>query len=165
VTWLPADEQKRERVYFGFMLVVAVALSAATSLLPMQWFLHPNTGFGLDVYNSVAVQRFIVAFMAFGTLGAPITAFVLFGMKDTFVKIATWLMWAFMPPLWFVNEYFFVFPACGNPAHFDHFKYGQDVSGKLWAVGVTVVSAVLYKQLKLEELRAAEASVSQRARS
>ena len=52
--------------------------------------------------------------------------------------------WVLLPPLWFFYEYFYFFPAHGNPAAgFERLKGAQEVSSKVWAA-VAVVLAALY---------------------
>jgi hypothetical protein len=54
------------------------------------------------------------------------------------------ICWAVLPPIWFWYEYFFVYkPPKKDEAprtDFESFKYGQDVSSKIW---IAVVSALL----------------------
>lgn len=42
-------------------------------------------------------------------------------------------IWAVGPPTWFWCEYFFLYLPKGNPAGFEQFKYGQQVSVAIWA--------------------------------
>ncbi len=54
--------------------------------------------------------------------------------------------WMLVPPLWFCIEYFLIFKpgaASHNPAEFELFKYGQDVSSRAW-VAIASTLLVLY---------------------
>ncbi len=54
--------------------------------------------------------------------------------------------------MWFVIEYFFIYPSIGvDPAQAEHFKsfqYGQSIAAKLWAAGFVVSGALLYTSSK-----------------
>lgn len=57
------------------------------------------------------------------------------------LTIGTWVL---LPPLWFFYEFFYYFPANGNPlAGFERLKSVQEVSSKVWAA-VAVVLAGIY---------------------
>ena len=57
------------------------------------------------------------------------------------------IAWTVLPPIWFWYEYFFIYRkghADGTqPPDFDMFKYGQDVSAKIW-LAVVAALFVLY---------------------
>jgi hypothetical protein len=53
------------------------------------------------------------------------------------------LCWTVLPPVWFWLEYYYVYkpPKDARPRDdFESFKYGQDISSKIW---LSVVSALL----------------------
>jgi hypothetical protein len=53
------------------------------------------------------------------------------------------ICWTVLPPIWFWFEYFFIYKPQSNAPpknDFDSFKYGQDLSSKIW---ISVVSALL----------------------
>jgi len=57
--------------------------------------------------------------------------------------------WTLVPPIWFWFEYFWVRPRLPSPPPagkgptFEEFKYGQDVSSKLW-IAATSALLILY---------------------
>ena len=55
--------------------------------------------------------------------------------KMLYVLIATW---AILPPSWFWYEYFYIYREYGKKGTLELYKYGQQVSGAVWA-GVLVV--------------------------
>nr|WP_315207576.1 hypothetical protein [uncultured Albidiferax sp.] len=56
---------------------------------------------------------------------------------------AMWVFWVVVPPVWFAFEYFWLFKSCGNSAHFEAFKYGQDIASKVWLGIVVLLSGIL----------------------
>lgn len=54
--------------------------------------------------------------------------------------------WGLLPPLWFMVEHFYYFPAHGNPeAGFETLKANQSVLTKAWLAGI-VTLGLLYLQ-------------------
>ena len=55
-------------------------------------------------------------------------------------------VWTLVPPMWFWWEYFFLFPKAfpnADSDERDRFKYGQDLSAKIWLAVVSVL-LILY---------------------
>jgi len=56
-------------------------------------------------------------------------------------------LWVVGPPVWFFIEYFFYFPAYGNPAAgFEKLKSAQDVTAKVWAAFAVALGAMYKKK-------------------
>jgi hypothetical protein len=58
------------------------------------------------------------------------------------------LAWTLLPPVWLWYEYWFLYlkdhrPGLPLPADLELFKYGQDLSAKMWIAGASSV-LVLY---------------------
>ena len=53
--------------------------------------------------------------------------------------------WILLPPVWFWLEYFGVYThgRAGDPDDLDSFKYGQDISSKIWLATITALT-ILY---------------------
>ena len=65
-------------------------------------------------------------------------------------KAALLLFWVLVPPVWFWFEYFFLYrydplilPNGDAKPDWDNFKYGQDLSAKIWLALVTALT-ILY---------------------
>jgi hypothetical protein len=59
--------------------------------------------------------------------------------------------WAFVPPAWFWIEYFWIYrnPKNGDPAAFESFKYGQQLSIGIWAgLALALAAAVASEHFK-----------------
>lgn len=63
-------------------------------------------------------------------------------------KLGLLAVWMLLPPLWFWVEYFYIFKPHAVPGVFDQFKYGQDISAKIWAATVALITAVLVAERK-----------------
>jgi hypothetical protein len=57
-------------------------------------------------------------------------------------KIGVLLGWTVIPPCWFWIEYFGIYTE-KKPGDFDRFKYGQDISSKVW-LAVSTALLILY---------------------
>ena len=66
-------------------------------------------------------------------------------------KAGILLFWVLMPPVWFWFEYFFLYrydaltlPNGDAKADWDSFKYGQDLSAKIWLALVTALTILFF---------------------
>jgi hypothetical protein len=65
------------------------------------------------------------------------------------------VLWTLLPPIWFWFEYFFDYLRKWEPGHepppdFDVFKYGQDVSLRVWLAASSVLLVLYFgKDIKL----------------
>jgi hypothetical protein len=50
--------------------------------------------------------------------------------------------WLVGPPVFFIVEYYFIYPVSGDPAKFEQFKYGQELASKFWAAALLFLYAV-----------------------
>ncbi|MFO0942081.1 MAG: hypothetical protein U0930_15185 [Pirellulales bacterium] len=50
--------------------------------------------------------------------------------------------WAFVPPLAFWFEYYYIYQVHGDPNAFELFKHGQQVCAALWAAVVAALSSL-----------------------
>ena len=68
-----------------------------------------------------------------------------------------WIVYALLallaigPPIWFMYEYHHIFKTYGVEKSFDAFKYGQDITAKMWAAMLTVVGGYAFKVLRLDK--------------
>lgn len=63
-------------------------------------------------------------------------------------RVINAVTWSVGPPLWFVVEYFHLFPRYdGDDQHIDDLKYGQGLAKAFWA-GIAALLVVLYQQGK-----------------
>jgi len=72
-------------------------------------------------------------------LVTPVFAVIAWHQKDPTKLYILGAVWAVAPPVWFWYEFFFLFRVLGDPAGFEHFKYGQQVAVAIWA-GIAIAT-------------------------
>jgi hypothetical protein len=50
--------------------------------------------------------------------------------------------WLVGPPVFFIIEYYFIYPMSGDPMKFEQFKYGQELASKFWAAALVFLYAI-----------------------
>ncbi len=134
-------------------LLRLVAIGLVASLVAMwmpAW--SPSRTIGWAVYrDDTLMPRVIRSFLVFGVVSLFTTIWALIRIRDKRLHAWLWLLWAVVPPLWFLAEYFVLFPFLGKPdaEAFNMFRYGQESAAKLWAAGVAICTGALLKDLKL----------------
>lgn len=66
-------------------------------------------------------------------------------------KYSLLVLWAIVPPTWFVIEYFFIFLPNSNEESFKYLSYGQSVASKLWAAMSALITLIIYKDKQESE--------------
>ena len=128
--------------------------------IPIAWLLARGTvvmlpteaaPLGINIYPE-GMRILVAGFIFYAIYGLLLSTWVLLRVKTTMLRRLVWWAWAVIPPLWFVVEYFFVYPAFAlDPlSSFDAFKYGQGVASKLWAAGLAMASAAHFVELSRE---------------
>jgi len=104
---------------------------------------------GLNIYTG-ASRTSVVVFIVFAVYALALSTVLLLAVDDTLLHRMIWYLWAVVPPLWFVIEYFFIYPylAVDPVEGFKYFQYGQGVASKLWAAGFVISGAILYTKSK-----------------
>jgi hypothetical protein len=91
---------------------------------------------GINLY--LALPSVVFSYWGFGK-----------GLEDgSPVKIAQALIlcfWVIAPPVWFWYEYFFLYKKANHsPEEFDQYKFGIDLSSKIWLALVTVLLGLYF---------------------
>jgi len=47
--------------------------------------------------------------------------------------------WIVAPPLFFLFEYFYIYPRWGRPDRLEYFKIGQELASKCWAASLVIL--------------------------
>lgn len=121
-------------------------LSMYKMLSSMATFARNKTAYQLAGY-SAAVAICLTVYLEVRGWGVTISA----GQPWPKVKIAQLIMllaWTVLPPVWLWYEYWFLYLKDHRPGHplpmdLELFKYGQDLSAKMWIAGTSSV-LVLY---------------------
>jgi hypothetical protein len=108
------------------------------------------TSYGLCIYQEGWLPHFVQGFMLFGIIAALFTGYAILTIDNIPFHATLWLLWSFIPPTWFLIEYFFLYPRYSKPNTFEAFEFGQETAAKLWAVGVVAVGAYLYHLVQKE---------------
>lgn len=97
---------------------------------------------GLEYYGDQGTKSFIAGFTMFGLAALALTVFAA-TLPCPLLHKMLWLSWVCIPPTWFMFEYFWWFPKVTS---FDRFKYGQQVATSVWAAGVAVTTARIWRE-------------------
>lgn len=111
-----------------------------------------NAGAGLrearTIYSGGAAHVVTVVGVI-AVAGLVQTVRVLFrGATTQRTRLALLAAWTLLPPLWFWFEYFYLYKPFAPAGTFEAFKYGQDISAKIWAAIVAVITAVMLAKRK-----------------
>ena len=102
---------------------------------------------GFEVYGK-RMRTGVEQFTLFALISLFISLYALFVVRSLALHVCIWILWTISPPIWYLIEYFYFFPHFGVREAFDNFKFGQDVSAKLWAAALAISSARLFQDVK-----------------
>jgi hypothetical protein len=94
---------------------------------------------GVGIFASlVAIGSFFLAYYGWGILIKPGCPWPRIKVAEVIVLLA----WTLLPPIWFWYEYWYMYLADYRPGHktpddLELFKYGQDVSSKIWVAAAS----------------------------
>ena len=104
---------------------------------------------GLGIYDRTT-QLFITWFTWFA-IACIIASGRAYVSQRHELHVFVWAAWLVIPPIWFLVEYFYIYPYRGDLSEqgFASLKYGQTIASRAWAIGVAVGGAVLFKDLNV----------------